>query len=137
MKKIIFLIVTVLFVLTINAQTTVTTGSDDKSKTRTTTTVVGKNTIVTTTTEDNSGNTVILTQNIRKRLKNWNFVVISKSGEVKFTDSGKRRDFERTSGYASGDYTTKRGLGFQFFTSPDAGRVQGGRIDMSGRNRSF
>jgi hypothetical protein len=136
MKKLSIAVMALVFALTVKGQKTTTVGSDDQSRTLVTTTVVGKNTVLTSTGKDQNGNTWILTQNIRKRLKNWNFVVISKSGEVTFSDNGKRKDFERTSEYTSGNYT-KRGLGFQLFSSPDAGRVQGSRIDMTGGNRSY
>ncbi|MBP9839985.1 MAG: hypothetical protein KBC44_03365 [Candidatus Pacebacteria bacterium] len=133
MKKLFFAIVIALFTLSVNAQTTNTVVNDAGNKPNTTTTTMGKGLLITTTGQDVNGNTWILTQNqsVKGKLKNWSFVVISKNGQLLFSDNGKRGSFERTGGYMNGGWIARLSgsgspAGRNYGTG--AGVVNGGRI---------
>lgn len=112
MKKMLFIAFTAIFAVTTNAQnvkTTTTVDSESNKQPNTTTTVVGKAVVLTTTGQDPLGNTWILHQNLtaKGKLRNWNFVVMNKTGGVAFTDSGKRGSFERVYGYQQGGWLAR------------------------------
>lgn len=113
MKKLFFAIAIALTTITVNAQTTNTVVNDAGNKPNTTTTTMGKGLLITTTGQDVNGNTWILTQNqsVKGKLKNWSFVVISKNGQLLFSDNGKRGSFERTGGYMNGGWAFGRQSG--------------------------
>lgn len=106
MKKLTLIVIAFLTVTFVNAQTTKTTEHEASNRPQTTTTTMGKGLLITTTGYDHNGNTWILTQNqsVKGKLKNWSFVVISKNGQLLFSDNGKRGTFERTGGYMNGGW---------------------------------
>lgn len=133
MKKLFFAIVIALTTITVNAQTTNTVVNDAGNKPNTTTTTMGKGLLITTTGQDVNGNTWILTQNqsVKGKLKNWSFVVISKNGQLLFSDNGKRGSFERTGGYMNGGWVNQM---FRYGTG--RGVVNGSNITWYPNGRS-